>query len=101
VPFCAARRDHEASRADLAAAARQVAQLVLRIVQLLERRILAGRGRAARGCAKNGPITDADRMRALTGFVARLRVTDPAGIAALRRALFDKPAPRREVPHAG
>jgi hypothetical protein len=101
VPFCTARRDHDASRADLTAAARQVAQLALRIVQLLERRILAGPGRAARGCAKSGPITDADRMRALTGFVARLRVTDPAGIAAIRRALSERTAPRRRVPHAG
>ena len=100
VPFCAARADLAAGRAGLTNAARQVVQLALRIVLLLERRILAGPGRAPRGCAKSGPITDADRMRALTGFVARLRVTDPAGIVALRRALRDEPAPR-ELPHAG
>jgi hypothetical protein len=96
------RKDHGASHAGLTASARQVERLARRIVEILERRILAGPGSAARGCVKKpGAITDQDRLRALAVFVARLRVTDPAGLAAIRRALFDNGGPQRAVPHAG
>ena len=83
------------SRADLIAAARQVVRLALRIVQMLERRILAGPGaEVRRGIMKAGRITDEDRLRAMTVFVARMRVSNPDAVDALRRVLFDG-VPRR------
>ena len=91
------RKDHGACHADLTAGARQVERVAQRIVVTLERRILAGPGSTARGCVKKaGAITDEDRLRALTGFVARLRVTDPAGAAEIRRALFGDRASQQQ-----
>lgn len=87
--LCSARRDHDASRADLTAAVRQVARLVQRIVELLERRILAGPGRVRRGMQKDGPITDEDRLHAIRVFVATMRVSNPAGYAEIRRVCSD------------
>ena len=95
--FCTVRRDHAGSSADLTAGARQVERVVLRIVETLERRILEGAGAAAPGCAKHaGAITDEDRLRALMAFVAKLRVTDPAGAAEIRRTLFGDLAPQQQ-----
>ena len=99
--FVAVRKDHMGSTADLTAGARQVERVALRIVEILERRLLEGRGGAARGCVKAaGAITDEDRLHALMGFVARLRITDPAAAAGIRRLLIDD-RHATEVPHAG
>ena len=100
--FCTTRREHDAGTADLTASVRQVERLARRIVEILERRILAGPGAAPRRGVRNaGPITDDDRLRALMVFVARMRVTNPAGVAEIRRALFDVPRSRRKARHAG
>ena len=87
--------------ADLTVSVRQVERLARRIVEILERRILEGAGAAPRRFVKKvGAITDDDRLRALMVFVARMRVTNPVGIAEIRRVLFDVPRSRREVRHA-
>jgi hypothetical protein len=97
--FCGARKDHIKSRADLIAGARQVERVALRIVETLERRILAGPGSVAKGgVRKTSEITDADRLRALLVFAEKLRITDPAGFAEIRRVLCDgraRPSRRR------
>ena len=85
--FHTARKERTADRAELAGAARQIERLARRIVEVLEHRVVNGFD-AAHAVA----ITDEDRLRALQGFVAKLAVTDPAGLAAIRRAL-DATAP--------
>ena len=97
--FYTVRKDRIASEADQITRARQVERLALRIVERLESRILEGPD-AARGFAKEpGAITDEDRLRALKVFVAKLRITNPAELAEIRRVLFDDSAPQgAEVP---
>ena len=85
--FHAARRERTRDRAELTGLARQIERQARRIVEVLEHRVLDGFD-AARAVA----ITDEDRLRALQGFVAKLAVTDPAGLAEIRRAL-DAPGP--------
>ena len=36
-----------------------------------------------------GEITDEDRLRALIAFIEKLKITNPPGVAEIRRALFD------------
>jgi hypothetical protein len=85
--FHAARRERTADQTELMGEARQIERLARRIVEVLEHRVLDGFD-AARAVA----ITDEDRLRALQGFVAKLAVTNPAGLAEIRRAL-DAPGP--------
>ena len=85
--FHAARKARTAARAELTGEARQIERLARRIVEVLEHRVVDGFD-AAHAVA----ITDEDRLRALNGFVAKLAVTNPAGLAEIRRAL-DAPGP--------
>jgi hypothetical protein len=92
--FRTVRKDRIGSDPDQLIRARQVERLALRIVELLAGRILAGPDASARAFAKDaGAITDEDRLRALAVFVAKLEITDPAGVAEIRRLLFDEPGP--------
>ena len=93
--FHAARRERTADQAELIGEARQIERLARRIVEVLEHRVLDGFD-AARAVA----ITDEDRLRALQGFVAKLAVTNPAGLAEIRRAL-DAPGPHGAAAPAG
>jgi hypothetical protein len=85
--FHAARRARTADQAALTGEARQIERLARRIVEVLEGRVLDGFD-VARAVA----ITEEDRLRALKVFVARLAVSNPAGLAEIRRAL-DAPGP--------
>jgi hypothetical protein len=91
--FYTVRKDRIGSQADMTTMARQVERLALRIVELLTSRILARPDAAGRGFAK--AITDEDRLRAMAVFVAKLRITNPTGVAEIRRLLFDDPGPHR------
>ena len=97
--FHTVRKDEIGSDADLTVMARQVERLALRIVGILASRILGSADAQARGFAKDaGAITDEDRLRALAVFVAKLRITNPAGAAEIRRVLFDDPGPHAFAP---
>ena len=88
--FYTVRKDRIGSEADQITRARQIERVVLRIVELLESRILTGA--APRGFAKDVfAITDEDRLHALRVFVAKLRITNPAGLAEIWRVLSDAP----------
>ena len=96
-PFHAARMARTADQTALMGEARQIERLARRIVEVLEGRVLDGFD-VARAVA----ITDEDRLRALRVFVARLAVSNPAGVAEIRCAL-QVPAtrePPREARHA-
>ena len=88
--FYAARRAHAGSRSDEATRSRKVERLVLRTVEILADRILTGVQAEAQG-ADADEITDEDRLRALVAFVEKLKITNPPGVAEIRRALFDDP----------
>jgi hypothetical protein len=85
--FHAARRARTADQAALTGEARQIERLARRIVEVLEGRVLDGFD-----VAHAVALTEEDRLRALKVFAARLAVSNPAGLAEIRRAL-DAPGP--------
>jgi len=87
--FHTARRAHIGSQSDPAARNRKVERLVLRTVEIVADRILSGVQAEALGATDADEITDEDRLRALVAFVEKLKITNPPGVAEIRRALFD------------
>ena len=92
--FHAARRKRTADQSELTGKALEIGRLARRIVEVLEDRVLDGFD-----AAHARAITDEDRLRAIKGFVAKLAVTNPAGIAEIRAAL-DAPGPDARAAHA-
>jgi hypothetical protein len=91
--FHTVRRAHIGGQSDPATRSRKVERLVLRTVEILADRILTGvLAEAQRSDAEE--ITDADRLRALLAFVEKLKITNPSGVAEIRRALFDDLGPQ-------
>ena len=86
--FYTVRRAHVGGQSDEASKSRKVERLVLRTVATLADRILNGLQAEAQDCDA-GEITDEDRLRVLVAFVEKLKITNPPGVAELRRVLFD------------
>ena len=86
--FHAARRERTADQSELTGKALEIERLARRIVEVLEDRVLDGFD-----VAHAVAITDEDRLRAIKVFVAKLAVTNPVGLAEIRRALEDAPGP--------
>ena len=89
--FYTVRRTHVGGESDEAARSRKVERLVLRTVGLMVDRLL-NVARAEAQDSDAGEITDEDRLRVVIDFIEQLKITNPAGVAELRRALFDDPA---------
>ena len=63
---------------------------MLRTVEILASQILNGVQAEAQSFETDaGEITDEDRLRALIAFIEKLRITNPPGVAEIRRVLFD------------
>ena len=92
--FYTVRRAQIGGEPDQATRSRKVERLVLRTVEILANRILNGVQAEAQNFATDaGEITDEDRLRALVAFIERLKITNPPGVAEIRRALFDDLGP--------
>ena len=88
--FYTVRKAHIGDEPDPAAKNRRVERLVLRTVEILASQILNGLHAEAEESETDAPEpTDDDRLRALIAFIEELKVTNPPGVLAIRRALFD------------
>jgi hypothetical protein len=99
--FYTVRRAHAGAQSEPAASSRKLERLVLRTVGMLTDRILNGVQAEAQRCANDaGEITDEDRLRALVAFIERLKITNPPGVAEIRRVLLDDLGPQGAAPPA-
>jgi hypothetical protein len=84
------RKAHIRDEPDPATKNRRVERLMLRTVEILASQILKGlRAEAEESETVPRKYTDDDRLRALITFIERLKVTNPPGVLAIRRVLFD------------
>ena len=88
--FYTVRRAEIRGEPDPAAKSRKMERLVLRTVEILASQILNGVQAETQSFANDGSeITDADRLRALIAFIEKLKITNPPGVAEIRRVLYD------------
>jgi hypothetical protein len=88
--FYTVRRGQIRGAPDLATRSGRVERLVLRTVEILASQILNGVQAEAQSFETDaGEITDEDRLRALIAFIEKLKITNPPGVAEIRRALSD------------
>ena len=87
--FYAARRAYVGEQSGQTSKDRKVERVVLRAIEIVTERILRGVQAEAQVGAEGDEITDDDRLRALIAFIEQLKITNPQGIAHIRRALFD------------
>ena len=88
--FYTVRRAEIRGEPDPAAKSRKMERLVLRTVEILANSILNGVQAETQSFETDaGEITDEDRLRALIAFIEELKITNPPGVAEIRRVLFD------------